>query len=342
MSGRLDVTGMLLICSFGAAIIISYFLKLFTYYFFLLFHRVIVIAVIVFTALHGAPLIYIGVGLWGLDLLIRSIVYLINKSKVKTVTAKRVSESIVELSFPKRNFKYRSGQYAFIIIPDISLWEPHPFSFSSSPHDEYAVMHIRVLGNWTQKLANSLTLPSQQLTVFIDGPYGSPSIDIESPNKSVFLLISGGIGVTPMRSIANDLLNQAARGRKIDQVIFYWAVRESSSIKSVINKNEWLSTFNKHFRKSDKTKILHRRIHLTKEDTALEHLPKFTGHSFAESVYQEKLELKRVFEELKAKTPKERSSQIGVLCCGPNSMIDQASSLSRQNGFDFHGEVFDL
>ena len=340
--GRLDTSGMILICAFGAAILISFILKLFTYYFFLLFHRAIIIVIIVFTIAHEAPLILIGIGYWVFDLLLRAIVYLMNRSNSQNVSAKKISDSIVELSFPKRNFKYRSGQYAFLTIPEISLWEPHPFSFSSSPHDEYVVFHIKVLGNWTQKLNELSTQPNKQFSIFIDGPYGSPSIDIETPNKSIFLLIGGGIGVTPMRSIANDLLNQAARGRKIDKIIFYWAVRDVATIKSIITKHEWLSKFNKHFRKADKSKVLQRKIHLTREDENLKHLPQFIERSFAESVFQEKLELQKAFTELKQNISKDQTSQVGVLCCGPSIMIDQASSLSKKNGFEFHGEVFEL
>ena len=142
-SRELDISGMILIFLFGAAILVSFLLKLFTYYFFLLFHRAVVVAIIVFTVIHRAPLIFIGIGYWAFDVALRAIVYIINRSNANSVDAKLITDSIVELSFPKKNFKYRSGQYAFIIIPEASLCEPHPFSFSSSPHDENVVFTSR-------------------------------------------------------------------------------------------------------------------------------------------------------------------------------------------------------
>ena len=35
-------------------------------------------------------------------------------------------------------------------------------------------------------------------TVLLEGPYGCPSIDIEGPRYKAFVLVAGGIGVTPI------------------------------------------------------------------------------------------------------------------------------------------------
>ena len=56
-------------------------------------------------------------------------------------------------------------------------------------------------------------------TAFIEGPYGSSTADIYGARHDMFLLISGGIGVTPMQSVLNELLEQRARGRDIK---FIW------------------------------------------------------------------------------------------------------------------------
>lgn len=54
---------------------------------------------------------------------------------------------------------------------------------------------------------------------FIEGPYGSAAVDSYGERHDMFLLVSGGIGVTPMQSVLNELLDQRARGRKIK---FIW------------------------------------------------------------------------------------------------------------------------
>jgi predicted ferric reductase len=51
------------------------------------------------------------------------------------------------------NFKFRSGDYLYIRLPTIAKYEWHPFTISSAPElkDELWV-HIRSLGNWTNKI----------------------------------------------------------------------------------------------------------------------------------------------------------------------------------------------
>jgi predicted ferric reductase len=62
-------------------------------------------------------------------------------------------DEVVQLSWPRADFAYLAGQFAFVCVPRISLFEWHPFSFSSHPDHDHVVMHIRVLGKWTKRLA---------------------------------------------------------------------------------------------------------------------------------------------------------------------------------------------
>ncbi len=51
------------------------------------------------------------------------------------------------------NFKFRSGDYLYIKIPRIARYEWHPFTISSAPElKDELWLHIRTLGNWTNKL----------------------------------------------------------------------------------------------------------------------------------------------------------------------------------------------
>lgn len=51
------------------------------------------------------------------------------------------------------NFKFRSGDYIFIKIPKLARYEWHPFTISSAPELQGELwLHIRSLGNWTNKL----------------------------------------------------------------------------------------------------------------------------------------------------------------------------------------------
>jgi hypothetical protein len=51
------------------------------------------------------------------------------------------------------NFKFRSGDYIFIKIPKLARYEWHPFTISSAPEIKGELwLHVRSLGNWTNKL----------------------------------------------------------------------------------------------------------------------------------------------------------------------------------------------
>lgn len=52
-----------------------------------------------------------------------------------------------------KNFKFKAGDYVFVNIPDIAKFEWHPFTISSAPEQkDELTLHIRSLGNWTNKL----------------------------------------------------------------------------------------------------------------------------------------------------------------------------------------------
>ena len=88
-----------------------------------------------------------------------------------------------------------------------------------------------MLGNWTRRLEEVLTggyewgsRKELKLKVYMEGPYGAPAVDLESEEYQIFLLISGGIGITPMQSICNELVHQHdKRGRSMKKVkIFFY------------------------------------------------------------------------------------------------------------------------
>ncbi len=64
--------------------------------------------------------------------------------------ASRVTHLVI--TRPK-NFEYKSGDYIFIKVPKIAKMEWHPFTISSAPELEDEIwVHVRSLGNWTNKL----------------------------------------------------------------------------------------------------------------------------------------------------------------------------------------------
>ncbi|XP_018422903.1 PREDICTED: NADPH oxidase 5 [Nanorana parkeri] len=137
------------------------------------------------------------------------------------------------------SFQYKPGDYVYLNIPAIAKYEWHPFTISSAPEQADTLwLHIRSLGQWTNRLYEYFHLPeaarkpekktSRSVTMklsqvdsidrevtnenhmlcnikcYIDGPYGTPSRRIFTSDHTV--LIGAGIGITPFASILQSIM----------------------------------------------------------------------------------------------------------------------------------------
>ena len=158
--------------------------------------------------------------------------YLSYRCYPHTATVTRLPANVIKVSFPKtsaagKTFNYSGGQYIFIMIPQLSVFEWHPFSISSAPYQDTVSVHIRVLGDWTQRLHDLAASESKEMKVYIEGPVGAPSLDLDSDRYKCVFLLSGGIGITPMQSICNELMHaHEVDGKELKKVCFVWAVRD--------------------------------------------------------------------------------------------------------------------
>lgn len=111
--------------------------------------------------------------------------------------------------------RFEPGQFAWVRLGDspFSLQE-HPFSFSSSAQDpETVAFTIKALGDFTSTIAD--IQPGTR--AYVDGPYGAFSID-RLPEAEGFVLVAGGVGITPFMSI---LRTMADRGDARPVILFY-------------------------------------------------------------------------------------------------------------------------
>jgi predicted ferric reductase len=95
-----------------------------------------------------------------------------------------------------RGRPFRPGQFAWLKLADAphALTE-HPFSYSSSAgRPELPTFTIKVYGGFTRRIAEMR--PGTR--VLVDGPHGSFSV---RPDAERFVLIAGGIGITPIISV---------------------------------------------------------------------------------------------------------------------------------------------
>jgi predicted ferric reductase len=103
---------------------------------------------------------------------------------------------------------FKPGQFAWIKLGDapFSLKE-HPFSYSSSAaRPDRPEFTIKSLGDFTAK-AGSLDLGTR---IHLDGPHGSFT---PTHPEGDYLLVAGGVGITPMMSILRSFADSGDRRR---------------------------------------------------------------------------------------------------------------------------------
>ncbi len=133
-------------------------------------------------------------------------------------------------------FTFEPGQFAWISTARTPLHKDrHPISFSSRAYDygpAEIAFTIRDLGDWSGEIVPKLE-PGRR--VWVDGPYGVFSADREQGMG--YVLIGGGVGVTPMMSICATLAERGDRR----PVILFFAGRDLDSL-----------TFDEEFRALEK------------------------------------------------------------------------------------------
>lgn len=119
-------------------------------------------------------------------------------------------------------YKIKAGQFFFFRFLDRKRWwQAHPFSLSCLPNDKFLRITVKNLGDYTSQLPSL----KQGTRVYIDGPHGIFTENNSSKEK--YLLIAGGVGITPIRSLVEDFIK---RGK--DVILLYGSQTQKSLIFS--------------------------------------------------------------------------------------------------------------
>lgn len=103
---------------------------------------------------------------------------------------------IITLVPKDKKVDFKAGQFLFVrFYNNFISTEQHPFTIASSPKSDKLRFVIKNLGDFT----NDLRLLKAGNPVEVEGPYGRFAEDIEHQ-----IWISGGIGLTPFLSMAED------------------------------------------------------------------------------------------------------------------------------------------
>ena len=102
-------------------------------------------------------------------------------------------------------FSFLPGQYANVVFLSKGRWSPHPFSFSAAPNGQFLRLSIKAAGDFTGRIRE---LTPGTLTL-LEGPLGAFTA---AEPRDKYLMVAGGIGITPIRALIESL---AAAARDI-------------------------------------------------------------------------------------------------------------------------------
>lgn len=163
------------------------------------------------------------------------------KARQETYISKVVCHpaDTIEIQFKMPSFKYIAGQYLFLNVPEVSPYQWHPFTITSSPYEDFVSVHIRQVGDFTKALGrrlgcNSYGLGTNEIMLprlRIDGPFGAPAEDVFK--NEIAVLVGTGIGVTPFASILKTIFYKMQRKEteKLRRVEFFWICRDKQSFE---------------------------------------------------------------------------------------------------------------
>jgi predicted ferric reductase len=114
----------------------------------------------------------------------------------------------------------RAGQWFRLrFVTAYGWWRAHPFSISAAPNGRYLRFTVKDLGDYTRILQSIHT----GTPVFVEGPYGV--FTGAKRTKARVLLVAGGIGITPLRALLEEL--PAAKG---NMTLIYRASHEDEVV----------------------------------------------------------------------------------------------------------------
>jgi len=166
--------------------------------------------------------------IWMVEFIYRTACSFLDRGKSFIVEGLPLASRVTSLKIKKPpKFHYSPGDWVFIKVPAIAKYEWHPFTISSAPeNEEIFTVHVRSVGEWTNKLYNHFLQDAalnnnpiymernlyKQLEVYVDGPFGSPSSNIYRSEHAV--LIGTGIGITPFASILQSITHRYRQVKK--------------------------------------------------------------------------------------------------------------------------------
>jgi ferredoxin-NADP reductase len=163
--------------------------------------------------------------------------------KVKFQGKETIAEGTILFHFEKpQGFQYRAGQsidLGLIDVPQTDMKSTmRPFSLASAPHEPHVSIATRMRDS---AFKNALKKMESGTELSLDGPFGSFFLHENTKRGAVFL--TGGIGITPFRSIVTD-----AAKRKLPHKLFLFYSNRRPEDSAFLNELTALEEKNPNYK----------------------------------------------------------------------------------------------
>ncbi len=137
-------------------------------------------------------------------------------------SVKREAPGVVSINIRGRDLDRMGAQpgqfFLWRFLTPTGWWQAHPFSLSAAPKRNRVRITVKDLGDQSHRLQR--IRPGAR--VFAEGPYGT--FTNERRTRRRVLLIAGGIGITPLRAMLDDL------GPDDDVVLLYRVAKPEDAV----------------------------------------------------------------------------------------------------------------
>ena len=119
--------------------------------------------------------------------------------KIKFLSKQNEYDDVYTFFFDKKDVAYEAGQYAHLLIEGETR-EVRELSFASAPREDNLMLTMHVGSNTEFKNKMSKLSEGDEVSLFkIKGKLEFPQV-----NEKSYVFLSGGVGITPFRSILKE------------------------------------------------------------------------------------------------------------------------------------------
>lgn len=219
------------------------------------------------------------------------------------------------------------GHYVQLRAPALcgARWgrdEWHAFSLSDPGADAgRLVIKVRAMGDWSRSLVALAAAGPCEMKIDVRGPFASPAA--QAMVHGDWLLVAGGIGVTPFLSLLRGLLGSD----KPRDVHLVWVLRQPALLKWAEPLIDALAS-RQHVR-------MHWHIYVpgAAERAELPRLKLSPEHDLEVKIGRPDWD--QLFAQIAARTPR-----LSTFACGPHGMMDEVTHYSRRYGWPIRTEKF--